>query len=110
MPIPPKQPLKRPANKIPCSLCHQVVQELKYHYDICEPCHQDFENGEDDLPSPSEESSNEDDMDEHLTSDEDLPTEVVGWDGPDERPILRRSTPIILEKKGNLPEHGYTRN
>lgn len=25
--------------KIPCSLCHRVVEELKYHYDICEECH-----------------------------------------------------------------------
>lgn len=25
--------------KAPCSLCHQVVTELKYHYDICGPCH-----------------------------------------------------------------------
>lgn len=33
--MPPKSHL----NKGPCSLCHQVVQELKYHYDICEPCH-----------------------------------------------------------------------
>jgi len=28
-------------NTKPCSLCHQVVNEIKYHYDICEPCHQE---------------------------------------------------------------------
>lgn len=24
--------------KTPCSLCHQVVNEIRYHYDICSPC------------------------------------------------------------------------
>lgn len=33
-------PITKKINKTPCSLCHQVVEELKYHYDICEPCHQ----------------------------------------------------------------------
>lgn len=32
-------PPKSKANKA-CSLCHQICEELKYHYDICEPCHQ----------------------------------------------------------------------
>jgi len=27
------------SKKLPCSLCHKVVEELQYHYDICGPCH-----------------------------------------------------------------------
>lgn len=34
-------PVTKKVNKTPCSLCHKVVQELKYHYDICEECHRD---------------------------------------------------------------------
>lgn len=41
-------PVSKPkVNKTPCSLCHQVVEELKYHYDICEPCHQKEEEDDD---------------------------------------------------------------
>jgi len=32
----------------PCSLCHQLT-ELKYHYDICEPCHQENEEADTDV-------------------------------------------------------------
>lgn len=45
--------------KRPCSLCHQVVEELKYHYDICEPCHQDMDEEEDSVGSRSEHSANQ---------------------------------------------------
>jgi len=38
-----RMPPKPKANKA-CSLCHQVCEELKYHYDICEPCHQSEED------------------------------------------------------------------
>lgn len=48
---------KHQVNKTPCSLCHQVVEELKYHYDICEPCHQnDMESGSDTEEEPIEEA------------------------------------------------------
>lgn len=35
-------PQRKPVRKAPCSLCHKLVEELQYHYDICEPCHQDI--------------------------------------------------------------------
>lgn len=68
-------PVSKPkVNKIPCSLCHQVVEELKYHYDICEPCHQkeQEESDMDEEPSESLDLSNDDlDYDE----DSDASTE-----------------------------------
>jgi len=49
---------KPKVNKLPCSLCHQVVEELKYHYDICEPCHQKEEHESDmDVESTDDEVS-----------------------------------------------------
>jgi len=56
--------------KAPCSLCHQVVEELKYHYDICGPCH---ESNEAELT----ESQDEDDA---YDSDEDCHSEWVEGD------------------------------
>lgn len=44
-----------------CSLCHSVA-ELKYHYDICEPCHQSEED-----PHQS---------DSHISDDESLPSDA----------------------------------
>jgi len=45
-------------NKTPCSLCHQVVEELKYHYDICEPCHQNDMDGSDMEEASTDEEPN----------------------------------------------------
>lgn len=70
-------PVKPAINKRPCSLCHRVVEELRYHYDICEPCHQDFrEPGEE--HSEVEDSDSEDDVSIHSQEDDlQLPENAV---------------------------------
>lgn len=79
-----RMPATKKVNKTPCSLCHKVVQELTYHYDICEPCHQ---NGDvlplargvghygqsdcsEDESMEEQVQSEESDEDEFLSSDE----------------------------------------
>lgn len=74
-------PCKPKVNKTPCSLCHQVVEELKYHYDICEECHLSTEDGSDtEEVSISEErdmgSSSGRPADFDLDSDEDVSDDV----------------------------------
>lgn len=67
-------PVSKPkVNKTPCSLCHQVVEELKYHYDICEPCHQKEEE-ESDMDVHSQ-----DVIDLDCSSEEDDSTDVESY-------------------------------
>lgn len=88
-------PVKPKTYKGPCSLCHKVVEELKYHYDICEPCHQDFINDSaDDLddydPECTDDDSDEQDM------DEDDPSEPGTV--PNALDLQRSDTSVVFEK------------
>lgn len=67
---------KHKANKTPCSLCHQVVEELKYHYDICEPCHQN--EAQFDMDVLSNENELEQSSDDYDESDLDWDDEQSG--------------------------------
>lgn len=64
------------AKKGPCSLCHQVVTELKYHYDICGPCH---DSNETELTQSQDESLSEDER-ELRNGLERAPTEELEQD------------------------------
>lgn len=94
-------PPKSVYNKTPCSLCHKVVEELKFHYDICEPCHQDFVNAE-----PEESDMEEPESEEDYCSDDD----VMSGEDPTVEDELEKSS-VVLEEAiktrnadGSLPK------
>lgn len=91
-------PPKSVRNKTPCSLCHQVVEELKFHYDLCEPCHQDFLDAdvEEELGSDTEDSI---DSEAELGpySDRDMEDEP-----PFARPGLTREPIGVLDEDESL--------
>lgn len=88
-------PVKK--NKTPCSLCHQVVEELKYHYDICEPCHahsvvdsypdDDSDLDDDDLAQEDDGCRSDDELsqDDPVTQD---PADFVLGEESEEEPVL----------------------
>lgn len=86
------------SKKETCSLCHMVVEETKYHYDICEPCHQNEDAlslwDDDDPPSRSDEQPMVDEEDS--TEDYD--------DGSDEEQALadasNKELPSIKDHAG----------
>lgn len=94
-------PPKSVSRKGACSICHEVVQELKYHYDLCEPCHQDFvaDEKEDDMaaeyPSESEELDYSSDDDVSSSQDPTVEDEVENLIEDSKRPALTRSVGVI---------------
>lgn len=64
-----------PPRKQACSLCHELVEELKYHYDICSPCHQDVTITRDVHDDTSDEDYQSDDDTVSVHGDEAIYTE-----------------------------------
>jgi len=87
-------------NKTPCSLCHQVVEELKYHYDICEPCHQsEWEESDMDVEQQNEEPSTP------LLSDDDSQPESDGWESCEEKGTTAKTAANGSAENGKSVKH-----
>lgn len=67
--------------KKPCSMCHRLVEELRYHYDICEPCHADFLGEESESEGYSDSATN-DGIDSQSDMESDFEEEEPDEDTP----------------------------
>lgn len=92
-------PPKSTSRRTPCSICHKVAEELKFHYDICEPCHLDFV-GE---PGEEDDLDYSDDDDSVMEEDVELPSDDDINDHPG-APLLRRENTRKEESPERHPE------
>lgn len=90
-------PVTKKVNKTPCSLCHRVVEELKYHYDICEPCHDVKE--QDSQPETSDIESDDGYSTEGLSQHPDEPEEFDSEEEDSDDDIPLKDVMVVAEKQ-----------